>query len=139
MLADELYFHRRRGLSRWERVGHPLDTLSVFACSALALWARPVPVNVTAYAGLALFSCLLVTKDEHVHARSCTAAEHWLHAVLFMLHPAALTVVALIWISGGQRPLVAAQASAVLAFGIYQTLYWNCPWKRPFEALTRDR
>jgi 2-polyprenyl-6-hydroxyphenyl methylase / 3-demethylubiquinone-9 3-methyltransferase len=28
MAVDEAYFHRRRGLPRWERIGHPLDTLT---------------------------------------------------------------------------------------------------------------
>ena len=26
---DEFYFHHRRGLGKWEKVGHPLDTLTV--------------------------------------------------------------------------------------------------------------
>ena len=33
--------------------------------------------------GLAIFSCLLVTKDEFSHKQDCPAAEQWLHAILF--------------------------------------------------------
>ncbi len=29
MAVDEVHFHRQRGLPRWERLGHPLDTLTV--------------------------------------------------------------------------------------------------------------
>jgi len=28
MGVDEFYFHRRRGLPRWERLAHPLDTMT---------------------------------------------------------------------------------------------------------------
>jgi hypothetical protein len=31
MAVDEVHFHRQRGLPRWERLGHPLDTLTVCA------------------------------------------------------------------------------------------------------------
>ena len=27
ILVDEFWFHHRRGLPRWERLGHPIDTL----------------------------------------------------------------------------------------------------------------
>ena len=32
MVVDEGWFHRRRGLPRWERLGHPLDTLTIAVC-----------------------------------------------------------------------------------------------------------
>jgi 2-polyprenyl-6-hydroxyphenyl methylase/3-demethylubiquinone-9 3-methyltransferase len=38
-----------------------------------------------------------VTKDELVHARECTGGEHWIHAVLFLVHPVALLSIALLW------------------------------------------
>ena len=56
MAFDELYFHRRRGLPQWERIGHPLDTLTVVIC---LLWLLSVPPSsgaVAIYAGLAIFS-----------------------------------------------------------------------------------
>jgi hypothetical protein len=146
MAADELWFHRRRGLPRWERIGHPLDTLSVLACLACAaLWA-PSRSAVWGYGALALLSCALITKDESVHAERCAPAEHWLHAALFVLHPLVLGVVALLWCARAQQPLaaavgewtgvalpssrwaargIAAQASLVACFALYQTLYWN--------------
>jgi hypothetical protein len=131
MVVDEFYFHHRRRLPRWERIGHPLDTLSVLACYAMALAFSPSDGAVGCYAALAVFSCLFVTKDEFVHAKLCDPAEHWLHAVLFLMHPVVLTLAAFLWVSGGHRALLAFQGLLTLTFGVYQTVYWNRPWKQP--------
>ena len=32
MFVDEFYYHHKRGLPRWERMGHPADTISVLIC-----------------------------------------------------------------------------------------------------------
>lgn len=129
MLVDELYFHRRRGLPRWERLGHPIDTASVLACYLLALVARPTPQALGVYVLLAVGSCLLVTKDELVHARHCTPTEHWLHAVLFILHPVVLGSVAALWLAQA-RTLIVVQTLLTFAFGCYQLIYWNTAWPR---------
>jgi 2-polyprenyl-6-hydroxyphenyl methylase/3-demethylubiquinone-9 3-methyltransferase len=123
MAVDEGYFHRRRGLPRWERIGHPLDTLSIAACLAWLLIA-PRGAALPVYAGLAVISCVFVTKDEPIHARLCTAGEHWLHAILFVLHPIVLAAFAYMWWAG-YRGAVAVQLAAVLAFCGYQVVYWN--------------
>ena len=94
---DEGYFHLRRGLPRWERIGHPLDTLSTLLCMGYLLI---VPFSIKAlffYCLLVLFSCVFITKDEFVHAEHCPASEHWLHAILFILHPITLTMAGCIW------------------------------------------
>jgi hypothetical protein len=127
MLVDELHFHRLRGLPRWERIGHPLDTASVLACYALLLLTPPSAGMLALYVGLAAFSCLLVTKDELVHARYCSPSEHWLHALLFVLHPIVLGTMAALWFSGA-RTLIGVQTALTLAFGCYQFAYWNFPW-----------
>lgn len=124
MTLDEFVFHRRRGLPRWERIGHPIDTASVLGCFALTLFLEPSRGALTGYALLAAFSCLLVTKDEFVHAGRCTPAEHWLHAALFVLHPLLLIAGAVLWLAGA-RVILIVQTLATLAFGVYQTLYWN--------------
>src|SRR4051812_20695940 len=82
--TDEFRFHRARGLPRWERWGHPLDTLSLLLCLAVALLPPPRGPWTGVYLGLAIVSCLTVTKDEWVHAQVCPPVEHWLHAVLFL-------------------------------------------------------
>jgi 2-polyprenyl-6-hydroxyphenyl methylase/3-demethylubiquinone-9 3-methyltransferase len=125
MLVDEAWFHRRRELPRWERVGHPLDTLTIAACLA---WLLAVPPSaqhaLPGYAALAIASTLFVTKDEGVHARLCSAGEHWLHAVLFALHPIVLAAFAGLWWHG-ERTLLGIQLALVLAFAAYQVVYWN--------------
>jgi hypothetical protein len=127
MLFDEVYFHRRRGLPRWERIGHPIDTASVLACYGFAWSVGPSRTALGIYVLLAAFSCVLVTKDEGVHAQRCSAGEQWLHSMLFVLHPIVLGAAALLWLNG-ERALLAVQAGLTLLFGIYQTLYWNTSW-----------
>ena len=149
MAFDELYFHRRRGLPRWERIGHPLDTLTVVIC---LLWLLSVPPGsgaVAIYAGLAIFSCLFVTKDEWVHLKHCPAAEQWVHALLFALHPLVLLSTGLLWpaahgigsawpgwirYTGEERSILTALCAVVLGFGIFQFIYWNLLWRAPEAA-----
>ncbi len=133
MLFDEFYFHRRRGLPRWERIGHPIDTLSVLACYAIVLSWDWSPRALAAYAGAAAVSCLLITKDEFVHAGRCQPAEQWLHAALFVLHPIVLGSAALLW-HQRQHSLLWVQAALTFGFACYQTLYWNLPWQRLSRA-----
>jgi hypothetical protein len=131
MFVDEGWFHRRRGLPRWERVGHPVDTASAALCYGWLLLRRPgEPGALAGYAALALFSCLLVTKDEFVHARHCAPGEHWLHAVLFVLHPVVFAAFGALWWSGAPPGLFALQLALTLAFMTYQIAYWSLPWKR---------
>ncbi len=145
MVADELHFHRARGLGPWERIGHPLDTSTMLACIAWALAVAPTARAIAVYVALAALSCLFVTKDEFVHARRCSAGEHWLHAVLFVLHPLCLGTIAALWLAsrergamlGGWLPpsglaasILAGQLAVTAAFGLYQVAYWNLPWNR---------
>jgi 2-polyprenyl-6-hydroxyphenyl methylase/3-demethylubiquinone-9 3-methyltransferase len=83
-----------------------------------------MPAALPVYGALAVFSTLFVTKDEPVHARLCGPGEHWLHAVLFVLHPIVLAAFALLWWQG-ERALLAIQLGVVVAFGAYQAIYWN--------------
>lgn len=124
MLVDETHFHRRRGLPRWERIGHPIDTASVLACCLVALLCEPTPRAVSAYTALAIGSCLLVTKDEFVHSRECEPAEQWLHSLLFVLHPLMLIALAVLWVEQ-TRAVLLAQTVATAVFGSYQAIYWN--------------
>src|SRR5688572_26770565 len=103
MVVDELWFHRKRGLPRFERIGHPLDTLTFVGCLVWLLAARPGDQTALGvYAALALASALFVTKDEPVHAMLCDRAEQWLHGLLFALHPLALGAFAYAWWHGHQ-------------------------------------
>jgi 2-polyprenyl-6-hydroxyphenyl methylase / 3-demethylubiquinone-9 3-methyltransferase len=125
MVVDEGVFHRRRGLPRWERIGHPLDTLTIAACLGWLVASRPdTGFALSAYCVLAVFSTLFVTKDEGVHAKLCTAGEHWLHSILFVLHPIVLGSFAWLWWTGHSSILV-AQLVVTSAFLVYQVVYWN--------------
>lgn len=131
MIVDEGHFHRRRGLPRWERIGHPIDTLSVAACWGWTVAVAPDASGALAgFVALAAFSCLLVTKDEAVHARLASAGEHWLHAVQFVLHPIVFLGGALIWRGGDARWFLIGQLALSLGFATYQIVYWSLPWTR---------
>ena len=139
MIFDEFYFHRRRGLPRWERLGHPADTLTVLATYAFLLLSSPTLTNLLIYTALALFSCVFVTKDEFIHKEECESSEMWLHSVLFILHPLSFLSAALIVYLKPQlldagltltqmsflESLIVGQVFIVIAFLVYQIVYWN--------------
>lgn len=147
MVVDEAWFHRRRGLPRWERWGHPADTATVLLCYVLALALEPAQGNLAVYTGAAVLSTLFVTKDEWIHAGACTGGEMWLHAFLFAMHPVLLFLAGAYWWSsgvgaageaGGGRgffgAFLAGQAVVTALFLAWQALYWNGPWAPPQPA-----
>ncbi len=143
MGVDEFHFHRKRGLGRWERVGHPLDTLTVLSCLGWIMLRKPSRSSVAVFVVLAIASCLFVTKDEFVHAGRCSPGEHWLHAILFLIHPISMASAALLWpalwpdvpavtpwLAGAGTGIARAltgQFALTAAFCAYQALYWNFP------------
>ena len=135
MFVDEFYFHRARGLPAWERIGHPLDTISTLVCYAWALATVPTQTNIIIFVSLCIFSCLFVTKDEFVHAKLCGAGESWLHAVLFILHPIAFFCLGYIWVSPIEplhhllNTAMTYQIYLMLGFLIYQIMYWGLLFK----------
>lgn len=139
---DELHFHHKRGLPKWERIGHPLDTLSLLVCFAIALYAPYTSENFNIFVGCAVLSCLMVTKDEWIHKKHACGWENWLHALLFILHPITLTATALIWpmAQGISQDWISsdpdffsfflyAQMVLVSLFLLYQIVYWNLLWE----------
>ncbi len=130
---DEFYFHHRRGLPRWERLGHPLDTLSVLVCYSLVLFLEPTTANIYIFGALAIFSCVFITKDEFVHQEKCSGGETWLHSVLFILHPLSLILAGLIWVGEFASPginqflmsVFRGQFALITAFLFYQIIYWS--------------
>jgi hypothetical protein len=128
LFIDEFVFHYRRGLGKWERRGHPIDTLSVLLCFCVPAFFDPTQGALAAFGSLSVFSSLLVTKDEWVHAAECEPLEHWLHAVLFVLHPVVLISVGWVWWNGYHefaRSLVLGQVGALAAFTLYQFFFWR--------------
>ena len=125
MFFDEFYFHRKRGLPLWERIGHPLDTLSVVFCYAFLSFRLPTDFNLKVYIGLCAFSCLLITKDEFIHTEVCEASENWLHSVLFVLHPISFLSAGIIWMQNHNPNLILLQPVFIFFFMIYQIIYWS--------------
>lgn len=136
--TDELWFHRRRSLPPWERLGHPLDTLTAAACYGWLAATQPGDAHaLTVYVGLAALSCLFITKDEFVHARCCPPAELWLHAVLFVLHPVVFFCFAELWLKPDTEWILRGELTATLAFAVYQFVFWSVPWLRTQKLFAR--
>jgi hypothetical protein len=138
MAIDERWYHRRRGLPRWERVGHPIDTLTVALCYGWLVFTSPDRHHALAiYVALAVVSCLFVTKDEPVHARRCAVGEQWLHALLFVLHPIVFLAFGVVWWRGDAPWALRVQLGLTLGFMAYQILYWSLPWTPAARRVAR--
>lgn len=94
---DEIFFHRKRGLGTFESWGHPVDSIVLAIALAVPAVATFSNANLTTYIILSVVSCLVITKDEWVHTAECSAGEHWLHSLLFVLHPLLLLSSGLLW------------------------------------------
>jgi 2-polyprenyl-6-hydroxyphenyl methylase/3-demethylubiquinone-9 3-methyltransferase len=75
------------------------------------------------------FSAIGARRVDIVHTELCSlhldpAGEHWLHALLFALHPIVLAAFGWLWWHG-ERTLLGIQLALVLAFLAYQVIYWN--------------
>ena len=141
ILVDEFYFHWKRDLPMWERVGHPLDVCTLLACFGWLVYRPFNESNLITYICLAAFSCIFVTKDEWVHTRLCEPGEQWLHSLLFLLQPAALISACTIWAlasnagTAASSPWAAAaedllfmlplQIALQVGFLAYQLIYWG--------------
>ena len=131
MGVDELYCHRRRVLNRWERWGHPVDTLVFSSCLAFLYFAEPGRWQLMLFALLGLVSSLMISKDEWQHRELCSGFENWLHSLLFMLHPVLLIWAGYLWWTRQPQAgaVIGASVLLSLAFFLYQLLYWNV-WNR---------
>ena len=125
MFVDEFYFHHKRGLPRWEKIGHPLDTITVLTCYLFLLFSSVSETKIILYSALALFSCLFVTKDEFIHAKECSPGEQWLHALLFILHPIILGLAGWMWFQQTERTFLLGQTLITAIFLFYQIIYWS--------------
>jgi hypothetical protein len=142
ILLDEYVYHLKRGLPKWERIGHPLDTLSVIGCFIFVLLVPYEASMIKYYVMTAVFSALLITKDEFVHKHHCPASEQWLHSILFVNHSVLLTAMGLMWpkVHGQEvfswlpeaemlRPFLWIQMAFASLFCLYQIVYWNFIYK----------
>jgi len=129
---DEV-LHNKRGLGVWERMGHPLDTLTVFVPLSMIALNDYTDSRLTRYIILAVFSCLFITKDEFVHHRECSSVETWIHSVLFVLHPMIFLASGILWKNDPDNLFLSLQQVLVGIFMIYQILRWSFLWKQPLR------
>lgn len=125
MLVDEFYFHHRRGLPLWEKVGHPFDSMTVFLSYFYLTQFPPTDEHLYVYIGLCSFSCLFITKDEFIHSLKCEASENWLHSILFILHPITFLSAGVIWWQNLYPSFLIVQPVIILVFMGYQITYWS--------------
>lgn len=144
LVVDEFHLHYKRGLPRWERIGHPLDTLTVLVAMSLPVFNVFGEGSLLAFVIASLVSSFFVTKDEWVHTSTCSGFEHWLHAVLFICHPMTFVSAGFFWLLRDRPSLFSPAmegtvfASTVLqgqffllmGFLSYQIIYWNFIRKR---------
>jgi hypothetical protein len=139
LVVDEFHLHYKRGLPRWERIGHPLDTLTVLIAMALPVFAHFSETSLLGFIAAGFISCFFVTKDEWVHSTACSGFEHWLHAVLFICHPMTFISAGFFWLLRDRPELFSPTADAAVfaatalkgqflllaGFLTYQVIYWN--------------
>ena len=124
MSIDEFKFHRKRKLGSWESWGHPLDSIFYLVPLLIAGFASVTTFWGATYSISAVASLLIITKDEWIHSQECEPIEHFLHALLFVVHPSILFGFAFLWVSGEALLLRQAVPIGVGIFGIYQLIYW---------------
>lgn len=122
MFFDEFYFHHKRGLKKWESLGHPIDTLFFLLCFIYTLIASKE--SILGFIILSFVSTIFITKDEFIHAKECDGAENWLHSMLFIIHPLSLIALYYAWQKGFEN-IILIQSLIIFAFGLYQLIYWN--------------
>ncbi|RYZ89589.1 MAG: hypothetical protein EOP04_06420 [Proteobacteria bacterium] len=130
MFIDEGIFHRRRGLDTFERWGHVADTFLFLIALLVPAFFAPGNASNLSYLLLSLASCLLITKDEWIHAKACPPLEHWCHALLFILHGALLVLIGIIWNLKPDALEIRALPIAVFIWALYQHFYWNIYYVR---------
>lgn len=129
MLTDEFHFHHRRGLPLWERVGHPLDSLTTLVALLIPAFFEYSKISLNFYVALSLFSCIFITKDEFIHKDLCSKTEQWLHSILFILHPLTFSAAFYIWKYEGSSNFLKLQTLIILFFMLYQIIGWSLIWK----------
>src|SRR5688500_10107994 len=94
---NELYFHRKRVLEKWEKTRKALVTFSLTLCLAITLFVPYEEEWKWLFFAAAGFSILVTIKDEFRKQKTDRGREEGTHAVLFMLHPLVLILMVVLW------------------------------------------
>lgn len=89
------------------------------------------------FISLSIFSSLFVAKDEFLHARLCEPGEHWLHSLLFLIHPVSFFAVFWLWKTHQHMSFVRLHLALVFVFLIYQILSGSGIWSQRFSRLQK--
>jgi len=131
--VDEFVCHRTRALPEWELIGHPLDTFCLWLY-LMVLWFSDsnYESSMVVAAILGLVSCLIITKDEWVHKEHATGFECWLHAILFILHPAVVLLYYYLWYEdiSDFEPLLHMSVVLVGGYFLFQCLMGWIRWRK---------
>jgi hypothetical protein len=73
---------------------------------------------------LSVLSCLIILKDEWVHAGRVSGFEGFLHASLFLIHPVTLYWLLQVWQNEDRGP-IRWIALGLLGFAVMQFGLWN--------------
>ena len=138
MVFDELHYHRKRGLQKFERWGHLADTGLFLAAVLIPVLLKPDTHSLVIYGLLAGCSSLFITKDEWIHAKACYGSEHWCHALLFILHGPLLLASGLLWYLEPNSILLKALPVLTLLWGFYQFFYWNIHYDGRQQSTGRE-
>lgn len=122
--TDEIYCHRRRGLSQLEKLSHVVDSSLLLITFVFALYVNPTANSEIQFFVLSAISTVAITKDEWIHARESDGLEQWLHAWLFIVHPLVLVSLWQVWHQSGRRDYLLGAAAAIGAFCFTQTIGW---------------
>ena len=133
LMGIDEQFHVKRGLGLWERIGHPMDTMTVLIPFTFVAMNDYSEYRLKIFIILAVFSSLFITKDEIIHSEVCSKVECWLHALLFIVHPMIFVSTAILWKDHPENQFLIVQPVFVGIFLIYQILRWSIPWKLPVK------
>lgn len=139
MIFDEFFFHRKRILPKWERIGHPIDTVFILLCFLVVICLPMTKLSIILYFSLSVLSCFIIVKDESIHLKYCGKYEQYLHALLFILHPILLIILFFSWSSFTKsyfsdmdyfnspllKNIIYFQFISATLFLSYQILFWN--------------
>ena len=129
LMGYDEHLHKKRGLGAWERLGHPVDTLTVFAPLSLAATTDYTEDRLVIFIILSVFSSVFITKDEFIHTHECDARENWVHAMLFVLHPMIFICTGILWKYHPEDHFLSLQPVLVIIFMMYQIFRWSLKWK----------
>ena len=134
--VDEYYFHRKRGLSKYEIASAITDGAFYVLPLIIATFAKFDSIWKTIFIVLAGISCLSIAKNELFYP-ALQVKERIIHSLLYVLHPILLYSFYISWKGNffDAYPNFWILQLLYVAIGfktvIYQIIYWNYIHENP--------